>query len=233
MHHIPQERFKPSRRHLLLAGAVIALLCMLALIWRMLPLDTWLAGETLSGIAMQLRNDPLAALYVIAFYTLSGLLAFPVIILIPVTAMIFGPLPGLLYSLCGLVSNATVLYALGHLLGRNTIYQFAGNRMEQISLRLTRHGFITVALLRLLPVAPFFLINLISGASPIRFRTYTVATVTGISPALIVMTLAGTQFKRTVDNPVPGQIIVCAVTVALLLVLGVWLSRKALKRSFQ
>jgi uncharacterized membrane protein YdjX (TVP38/TMEM64 family) len=233
MKHISPVHSKPSRRAALLAGIFITLLCVFALAWRFLPLDSWLAGERLYGISAQLRSDPLAPIYVIAFYTLSGLLAFPVIILIPATAMIFGPLPGLLYSLCGLMTNASALYALGHLLGRDTLHHYAGNRLQQISGRLAQQGFVTVALLRLLPVAPFFLINLISGASAINFRTYTAATVTGISPALIVMTLAGTQLKSTLGNPVPGQIIACALTALALLIAGRWLSRKAMKRTFR
>jgi len=233
MKHISPVHSKPSRRVALLAGISITLLCVLALAWRYLPLDSWLSRENLYGISAQLRSDPLAPLYVVAFYTLSGLLAFPVIVLIPATAMIFGPLPGLLYSLCGLMANASVLYALGHLLGRDTLHHYAGKRLQQISGRLARHGFVTVAMLRLLPVAPFFLINLISGASSINFRTYTAATVTGISPALIVMTLAGTQIKSTLGNPVPGQIIACALTVLALLIAGRWLSRKAMKRTFR
>ncbi len=147
-----------TRRAALMAGIIISLLCILALSWRFLPLDDWLAGENLSGISLQLQNDPLAPFYVIAVYTLSGLVAFPIAILIPVTAMVFGPLLGMVYSLCGLVANASVLYAVGHLLGRETLHHYAGNRMRQISGRLARHGFVTVALLRLLPVAPFFLI---------------------------------------------------------------------------
>jgi phospholipase D1/2 len=233
MKHISPVHSKPSRRVALLAGIFITLLCVLALAWRYLPLDSWLSRENLYGISAQLRSDPLAPIYVIAFYTLSGLLAFPVIILIPATAMIFGPLPGLLYSLCGLVANASMLYAVGHLLGRETLHHYAGKRVRQISGRLAQQGFVTVALLRLLPVAPFFLINLISGASAINFRTYTAATVTGISPALIVMTLAGTQLKSTLGNPVPGQIIACALTVLALLIPGRWLSRKAMKRTFR
>ena len=233
MKHISPVHSKPSRHVALLAGISITLLCVLALAWRYLPLDSWLSRENLYGISAQLRSDPLAPLYVVAFYTLSGLLAFPVIVLIPATAMIFGPLPGLLYSLCGLMANASVLYALGHLLGRDTLHHYAGKRLQQISVRLARHGFVTVAMLRLLPVAPFFLINLISGASSINFRTYTAATVTGISPALIVMTLAGTQIKSTLGNPVPGQIIACALTVLAMLIAGRWLSRKAMKRTFR
>lgn len=220
-----------ARRAALLAGVIIALLCGLALVWRYLPLDAWLVRENLSAISLQLKHDPLAPLYVILLYTLAGLLAFPIVILIPATAMVFGPLPGLLYSLCGLVANASVLYAVGHVLGRETLHHYAGNRVRQISGRLARHGFVTVALLRLLPVAPFFLINLISGASPINFRTYTAATVTGIAPALIVMTLAGTQLKSTLDNPAPRQLLGCAITLAILLLVGRWLGRKARARA--
>ena len=218
---------------MLVLSALIVLVCILALTWRLLPLDSWFTTDNVSALSLHLRENPYAPLYVIALYTLGGLIAFPVVILIPATAMIFGPLRGCCYSLCGLMANASVLYALGHVLGHETINHYAGSRVKQISHRLAQHGFLTVALLRLFPVAPFTLINLISGASPITFRTYTFATVTGISPALIFMTLAGEQLKSTLHNPVPKNLIAWLLIGIILLTMGTWLKRKVLTRTYR
>jgi uncharacterized membrane protein YdjX (TVP38/TMEM64 family) len=217
----------------LVLSVLIILLCTLALAWHLLSPDAWFTTDNVSAFSLHLRENPFALLYVIALYTLGGLIAFPVVILIPATAMVFGPLRGCLYSLCGLVANASVLYALGHVLGHETINHYAGMRVKQISHRLAQHGFLTVALLRLFPVAPFTLINLISGASPITFRTYTFATVTGISPALIFMTLAGAQLKNTLYSPVPKNLIVWLLIGIILLTMGTWLKRKVLKRTYR
>ena len=218
---------------MLVLTVLILLPFMLSLAWRLLPLDSWFTTDNVSALSIHLRENPCAPLYVIVLYTLGGLIAFPVVILIPATAMIFGPLRGCLYSLCGLVANASALYALGHVLGHETINRYAGMRVKQISHRLAQHGFLTVSLLRLFPVAPFTLINLISGASPITFRTYTFATVTGISPALIFMTLAGAQLKSTLYNPVPKNLIALLLLGAILLTMGTWLKGKVLKRTYR
>lgn len=214
-----------------MACTCVLVLCACALVWRIIPLDTWFTAENLSALSRYLRAHPLAPLYVIGLYTLGGLTAFPVFILIPATAMIFGPLLGCLYSLCGLVVNASVLYALGHLIGRDTINHYVGHRMQHMSRRLVRNGFIAVALLRLLPVAPFTLVNLISGASPVTFGTYTAATVAGISPALICMSLAGAQLNMTLHNPALQNLMICVILSILILTLGIWLRRKGLKRT--
>lgn len=231
MRYIPGPLPRPILFNGFFFFAFIILLCLLALTWPLLPLDGWFTVENFSAFSLQLGQNPFAFVYVIGLYTLGGLIAFPVFILIPLTAMIFGPLSGCFYSLCGLVANASVLYALGHLLGSETVNHYAGERLRRITRRFARHGFATVALLRLFPVAPFTLINLISGASPITFGTYTFATVTGISPALIVMTLAGAQIRSTLHNPVPRHFIALLVMVIIVLLMGTWLKRTVLKRT--
>lgn len=225
--------FNPSYRNTIIACTLIILLCILALIWGVLPLDTWFTRQDISALSLQFKGNALAPLYVVVLYMLGGLISFPVFILIPATAMVFGPFLGFLYSLFGLVANASLLYALGHLLGKGTIQLHAGNRAKEISRRLTRHGFVTVALLRLFPVAPFTIINLVSGASPITFGTYTIATVTGISPALIVMTFAGTELKNAFYNPVPKHLPLVLLAGIIVLIMATWLKRKVLKGTYR
>jgi phospholipase D1/2 len=46
---------------------------------------------------------------------------------------------------------------------------------------------LAVAAIRLVPIAPFTLVNLIAGASKIRFADYLLGTVIGMAPGLVLM----------------------------------------------
>ena len=53
---------------------------------------------------------------------------FPIVILIPVTAFIYGPLLGPVYALLGCLVSALLCYMLGKKLGSEAVYRIAGSR---------------------------------------------------------------------------------------------------------
>ena len=202
------------------------LLCVIAVVWRFIPLANYLESDRLLAMIHQLKASPLSPFLVIAVYVIGGLLVFPIFILIPATAMVFGPILGGLYSLLGILANATVLYILGHVLSHETVNRLAGSRVNHVSQLLARRSFLTIVTLRFLPIAPFTVINLISGASHIRFREYIIGTLIGISPAVIIMTLLENQLERTVRNPVSLNLLVVIVLAIVLLLTAIWSKKR-------
>ena len=223
MNKIPlKDSSNPARFKILFFATFIVLLFAIAAIWRFLPLENWFRPEKLSGFELLLKSSPFGPLYTVAAYVIGGLLVFPVVILIPATAFVFGPTLGAIYSLLGLLANAIALYAIGHVLGHETVHRLAGKRANQISHRLARHGLLTIATLRLLPLAPFTVINLVSGASHIKLREYMLGTTIGISPAIVIMTLLGSQLEKTINNPVVKNLLIVVVLVIVLLIAAYW-----------
>ena len=225
----PKDSANPARFKILFFITFIVVLFAIAAIWRFLPLENWFGPEELSGFAHSLKTSPLGPLYVVAAYVIGGFLVFPVIILIPATAFVFGPLFGIIYSLLGLLANAITLYALGHAIGHETVRRLAGKRVDQISHRLARHGLLTIATLRLLPLAPFTVINLVSGASHIKLREYTLGTTIGISPAIFVMTMLGAQLQNTFNNPAPKNLLVLTAITILLISSIIWFKWRSIR----
>ena len=109
---------------------------------------------------------------VIAIYVVAGLVAFPVMLLIAVTAATFGAWPGMLYAAAGSMASALVTYLIGRRLGAELLRNLLGPRINRISRGIARRGVLAVAAIRLVPVAPFTLVNLVAGASRVRPLDY-------------------------------------------------------------
>jgi uncharacterized membrane protein YdjX (TVP38/TMEM64 family) len=63
---------------------------------------------------------------------------------------------------------------------------------QAVSAGIRSHGFNTLLALRLIPAAPFFLINLVSGLTAIPTRTFVLGTLIGILPGTFLYVNAGT-----------------------------------------
>ncbi|HUJ74866.1 MAG TPA: VTT domain-containing protein, partial [bacterium] len=68
--------------------------------------------------------------------------------------------------------------------------------------------------LRLIPLFPFFLINLVSGLTPLPLRTFFLGTVVGIVPGTFLYVNAGHQLT-TIEKP--GDLLSRGVILALVL----------------
>ena len=80
-----------------------------------------------------------------------------------------------------------VSFGIGKALGRDAIRRLAGRRINRLSKRLSRRGLLTVITLRIVPVAPFTVINLVAGASHIRFRDLWLGTFLGMAPGALAL----------------------------------------------
>ena len=134
-------------------------------------------------------------------FLLSSLLFVPVNIVIAGTGAAFGPLLGPAYALAGSLLAAAVTFAIGRALGRDWVRRLATRRVMAFNRRLNRHGLLAMTVLRLFPVAPFTVVNLIAGASDIRARDYMLGSLIGMSPGIILMTLFGDRLGAWLRQP--------------------------------
>jgi len=177
------------------------LLIVLAGLWKWSPLRDWIDLQALINWADSFRENPMAPLMVIAFYMIGGLVMFPVLLLILATIFTFGPLVGILYSLAGCFSSAITGYGVGKMIGRDIVRRLAGVRLNQLSRRLARHGLDAIIFFRIVPILPFTLVNLVAGASQLRFRDYALGTMIGMTPGIFFITLFQTSLENAILNP--------------------------------
>jgi phospholipase D1/2 len=208
-----------ARTPWLKAAAVAVLLAGLAGGWRFTPLADWLSAERVAGAITSIRTAPLAPLGVALFYTAASLLFVPVTLLIVATTIVFEPLEGLTYALIGVLSASAVTFALGRLLGRHRVRTAAGRRLNKVSRRMARRGILTVAAVRLVPIAPFTLVNLVAGASHVGLRDFLLGTLLGVAPGILGIVGLEASVEQLIRRPgVEGVLAVFVVLGALAVV---------------
>lgn len=197
--------FEDSYRALRLNRSKIILFFLLVLalplLWRWTPLEEWINLHTILEWQRSLRNDSAAIFYVIAVYLVGSLVFFPITILTLATVFAFGPLWGNIYALFGWLLSASEGYLLGRLVGQGALYALAGERIGRLIDRANHHGFLAVLAVRVVPVAPFTLVNMFIGASGIRFWDFFLASLVGRVPGILTLALFGVQLESALRKP--------------------------------
>jgi Uncharacterized conserved protein len=94
-----------------------------------------------------------------------------------------------------------VSFALGALIGREALSNVLGPRLNRIRQKVRRKGVIAVALVRLVPLAPFGIVNLVAGASEIRLLDFVLGTAVGMLPGIAAMAALGHQITHMITHP--------------------------------
>lgn len=195
-----------------LAGFVVLAL---TLAWNVTPLAELADVDQLQDWSADVAETSWAPVAVIAAFVAGGLVAFPVTILIAATAASFGPWTGFGYALAGALVSAILTYGIGAAVGRDALRSVLGKRLNEIRNKIARQGLIAVVAIRLVPIAPFTLVNLVAGASGIRLWHYIVGTALGLLPGLVVMSLLGSQIMRLFTSPSATEIAIAALLFAV------------------
>ncbi len=228
---VPQEEARDGARARLITIALgVIVLGAMALAWRATPLREWLAFDQLIEFGAALREHPWAPIGVVLAFMGGGLVAFPLLVLIAATALVFGPMLGPLYALVGALLSAALTFAIGRKLGRETVRKLAGQRVNDLSRRLARRGLIAVAFVRLLPVAPFSVVNVVAGASHIRWSDFLLGTLIGLLPGVATMTFFVDRAVAAIRHPGTATFILLAAAVALIVGLAFTLRKRLRNR---
>lgn len=225
---VPKDIHKPVPRRLLGIGVLAVMLMVLAIAWRWTPLGDYINLASMIKLAQNLQALPFTPVAVILGYVVAGLLMVPITLMIGVTGLVFGPLTGGMYATAGSLVSASVTYGIGRYLGKDGVQKYIGARMGRISRRLAKQGIVAMVVTRMLPVAPFTMINILAGALQIRMRDYFIGTVLGMAPGIAITVTFAHHLAEAVRNPTAGGISLM-IGVALLLI-GIAI---ALQRLFQ
>jgi phospholipase D1/2 len=211
-------------RRLIGLGIFALILAAMALAWRFTPLGKWINLTTLTKLARDIDDMPFTPIAVIGFYAIAGLL-IPVTLLIAVTGIVFGPLYGALYAIVGSVASAVLTYLVGKWIGRDTVHRYLGERVNRLSQRIAKQGILAMAIIRVLPIAPFTVVNLIAGASHIGLRDYMLGTLLGMSPGIVLTVTFVHRLAAAVRNPSPATFAILAGVGALMIGMAVGLQK--------
>lgn len=202
---VPME--KPHRLigRFALLGLIALVIVGFAAAWHWTPLGDHLSLKALTQATRRIDALPLAPLWIVCAYVAAAVVSVPVTLLIATTGLAFGAGWGTVYALTGTLISAAVTYLLGKWLGRDVVRRVAGARVNKLSERVAKRGLIAVVILRILPVAPFTIVNLVAGASLIRLRDFMLGTLIGMGPGIVLTVAFAHQLVASLKHPTIGS----------------------------
>ncbi len=226
---VPRQAREPAPRRMLGVVLLACALILLALAWRFTPLRDVVNVTSMVDFAEQLDEMPFTPVAVLACYVVGGMLMVPVTLLIAVTGIVFGPWLGSLYAVGGALLSSMATYGAGAWLGRETVRRVLGARINGLSRRIARRGIVAMMVIRVVPIAPFTIVNVVAGASHIRFRDFFVGTLLGMLPGILLTVTFAHNLAQAVHHPNVGTLGVLT-GVAVLLVGFAFLLQRLLAR---
>ena len=211
-------------------AAVIGITIVLALVWRLSPLKHWMNIDFLLSAADNLRASHWAIPIVLAAFVIGSCLMFPITLMILVTALSFGPFMGFVLAFSGSLLGGLTGYLLGRWLGRDVVRKLAGKKLNQLSRRLAQHGWLAVALTHIIPIAPYSIVNLVTGSTHISTRSFLLGTAIGMGPGILAIMVFEGGLEQMVREPHWGSalLVILSLCLAVLIFIGGkrWLLRQ-------
>jgi len=164
---------------------------------------------------------------VLAFAVLA-FAGVPQIMLIAAAVVAFGPVTGCLYSWVGTMVSSLVGFYLGRFAGAKVLERFSGEGVSRFVALIARNGFFASFIVRLVPSAPFIVVNMAAGVTPMRVVDFTLGTAFGIVPKIVLTAFAGNSIIRVLKGEV-GKDALWLVLIAVVWVGLGWIARQWLR----
>ncbi len=192
-----------------------------ASIWRLLPILIIAAGiaaffllggqDYLSFEALKTHRQTLLnwtadhyVLVVMAFlaiYVISVAFSLPGAIWLTIASgFLFGKFLGTGYVIIGATLGATAIFLIARYALRDYFEAKAGNAIKKMEAGFRENALSYMLVLRLVPIFPFFIVNLVPALLGVPLRTYFFATLFGIIPGSFVYNLVGNGLGAVIDT---------------------------------
>ncbi len=215
---------KTYQKRIILALIIIAAITVI----KYFNLDTYLTFENLKNYKGQLlehvKNNyfPAVLLFILIYIVVIAFQIPGAAVLSLSGGFLFG-MAGVLYVNLGATGGAVLAFLAARFIIGDWIQARYGDKMESFNRELEKNGRNYLLTLRLIPVFPFFLINLLAGLTGISLMTFFWITAVGIIPGSVVYVYAGTQLGsiNTMSDIISWQMLSALVLLGLLAVIPV------------
>ncbi len=227
---VPPGQGKVGRRRLYLFLGFIVALLLLAASWRWTPLGEWLDAERLANLLALFESPWVRFATATAVIAVCTLLMVPLTPLVVASALLLGPWMGFGSSMTGAVLSAIGGFVAGERMGGPLLEHYGESRVNRLSKRLSSRGILAVATLRMVPVAPFTVVNIVAGASHLSLGRFLVGTAIGMVPGIGILTIFSQSLFRAVTEPGLESLLILLVATVFV-GSAIYLLRKLLKSS--
>ena len=183
----------------------------------------WSAREAAQGLdpmalldaLRQSASHPLAPVIAVPAMVAGSIVVAPVTGMIALCALLFSPWVASLTAIVGTLASTTVNYAIGTRLGRvveQRAPQALASRMRSLGSSADAWS---LAGLRLIPIAPFTIVNLLAGALGVRLDRFLLGTLLGMGPGIVLICLSVDRARAALQGePIFDPWIIGAIAAA-------------------
>jgi uncharacterized membrane protein YdjX (TVP38/TMEM64 family) len=151
-----------------------------------------LAAHREALVAFVAANFALAAVAYVAFYVVAVAFSLPGAVFITLAGgFLFGAAGGTALTVLGATAGATAVFLFARRIFGADALDRMGPAAGRLAEGIRRNAASYLLVLRLVPLFPFFLVNLVPAFVGVRLRTYVATTAIGILPGTAVFSLAG------------------------------------------
>ena len=185
------------RKLLLLAALALGIGAFFAFdLGRFLTLDYLKSSQAAFGDLYASEPLKVAAVYFLIYVAATSLSLPGATIITLAGGAIFGLFWGTLIVSFASSVGATLAFLTSRFVLRSSIESKFGNRLAEINKGIEKDGALYLFTLRLIPVVPFFVINLVMGLTKMKARTFYWVSQLGMFAGTIVYVNAGTQIAQ-------------------------------------
>lgn len=155
-----------------------------------------LSGPATARAWLTAASGPWALPVAVACFAGLAFLGVPQFVLIAAAVAAFGPWRGLAYSWTGTMVSALIGFWIGRWWGAGLLSPLAEGAVGRFMALVARNGFLASLVIRLVPFAPFVVVNMAAGVTPIGAFDFAAGTAIGILPKIALTALAGNTIVR-------------------------------------
>lgn len=196
------------------------LLCLFSVFFYF-QLDQYLNFNFLHNCRVELltwthEHPLLAALSFIGIYISTIAIAIPSALILTLTSgFLFGSW-GAIYVIISATIGASLLFFAVKIALSNWLSAKTSQWLVLMKEGFQQNAFSYLLTLRLIPIFPFFLVNIVSGLLNIKTKTFILATLIGITPGTLIYVMIGNNLGRLFDqNQKPPLDIILSPSIVL------------------
>jgi uncharacterized membrane protein YdjX (TVP38/TMEM64 family) len=189
-----------------------------------------LNGEVTVEQWLSAAHGPWALPVAVGAFAVLAFIGVPQFVLIAAAVVAFGPWTGFAYSWIGTLVSSLVGFWLGRTFGGRLLQDLAGDGVAKFMRLIGKNGFLASLIVRLVPSAPFIVVNMAAGVTPMKVFDFAAATAVGIIPKIALTAFAGNSIVQALKGGGQRHIVMLVAAVAVWIAAGLvaraWLKKR-------
>lgn len=189
-----------------------------------------LNGEVAVEHWLSAAHGPWALPVAVGAFAALAFIGVPQFVLIAAAVVAFGPWTGFAYSWIGTLVSSLIGFWMGRAFGGRLLKDLAGDGVAKFMKLIGKNGFLASLIVRLVPSAPFIVVNMAAGVTPMKIRDFAAGTAVGIVPKIALTAFAGNSIVQALKGGGQRHIVMLVLAVAVWIVAGLiaraWLKKR-------